>query len=78
MAQSKITNKFQTTVPKEIRTQLDIRPGDIVRWDIVDGAVRMEPARHRFLERIGSIRVGPGSAVSDVRKARRQRSRDSQ
>ncbi len=76
MTESKITAKFQTTVPKEVRTKLHLRPGDVLRWEVVDGDVRMVPARRGFLERQGSIRVGPGSAVEDVRKARKMRGRD--
>ena len=40
---------------------------DAIRW------VRATPASHPFLERRGSIKVGPGSVVDDVREARRLR-----
>ena len=40
---------------------------DAIRW------ARATPASHGFLERRGSIAVGPGSVVDDVREARRLR-----
>lgn len=76
MTESKITAKFQTTVPKEVRTKLDLRPGDTLRWEVAEGNVRMMPARRGFLDRQGSIHVGPGSAVDDVHRARKMRGRD--
>ena len=73
MNQSTITSKFQTTVPKEIRNRLDLRPGDVLRWDVDGDSIRMIPARRGFLDRRGTIRVGPGSVVHDIRRARELR-----
>ncbi len=73
MPQSLITAKYQTTVPKEIRQKLDLRSGDTLRWEVVGRDIRVVPARRGFLDRRGSLHVGPGSAVDDVREARRLR-----
>ncbi len=73
MTQSTITSKYQTTVPKEVRQKLGLRPQDVLRWEVVGHDVRVVPARRSFLDRRGSLRVGPGSAVDDVRQARTQR-----
>ena len=73
MPQSLITSKYQTTVPKEVRQKLDLRSGDILRWEVVDRGIRIVPARRGFLDRRGSLRVGSGSVVDDVRQARRLR-----
>lgn len=73
MPQSLITTKYQTTVPKEIRQKLDLRSGDVLRWEVVDRDIRIVPARRSFLDHRGSVRVGPGSVVDDVRQARRLR-----
>ena len=73
MPQSLITSKYQTTVPKEVRQKLDLRSGDILRWEVVDRGIRIVPARRAFLARRGSLRVGSGSVVDDVRQARRLR-----
>ena len=70
MAQSTLTSKYQTTVPKEIRLKLGLQPRDVLRWEATDRDVRVVPARRGFLDRRGSLRVGPGSAVDDVRRAR--------
>ncbi len=70
MAQSTITSKFQTTVPKEIRERLKLGTSDVLIWEIRDGAAEVRPATRRFLDRRGSIRVEEGSAVDDVRRAR--------
>ncbi len=73
MTQSTITSKYQTTVPKEVRQELGLRPRDVLRWEIVDRDIRIVPARRSFLARRGSVHVGPGSAVDDVRRARAAR-----
>lgn len=73
MIQSTITAKYRTTVPKEIRHKLGLGPHDVLRWEVVGGDARVTVARRGFLERRGSIRVGPGSVVDDVRRARLQR-----
>lgn len=70
MTQSTITSKFQTTVPKEIRQKLGVRPRDVLRWEVTSRDVRIVLARRGFLDRRGSLHVGPGSAVDDVRRAR--------
>ena len=70
MTQSTITSKFQTTVPKEIRLKLGLRPRDVLRWEATSRGARLVPARRGFLDRRGSLRVGSGSAVDDVRRAR--------
>lgn len=70
MIQSTITAKYQTTVPKEIRQKLGIGPRDVLRWEVVGKDARVTVAQRRFLERRGSIHVGPGSAVEDVRRMR--------
>lgn len=73
MTKSTITSKYQTTVPKEVRQKLGLRPKDVLCWEVVGGDVRVAPARRGFLDRRGSLRVGPGSAVEDVRRAREVR-----
>lgn len=35
----KITSKYQTTIPKEIRNHLKLKIGDTVFFEIIDGAV---------------------------------------
>ncbi len=37
--ETKITTKYQTTIPREVRKYLDIRPGREVEWHIVKSMV---------------------------------------
>lgn len=39
MEETKVTPKYQTTIPKEIREYLGIKPGGAVRWHLVKGMV---------------------------------------
>jgi bifunctional DNA-binding transcriptional regulator/antitoxin component of YhaV-PrlF toxin-antitoxin module len=70
MPKSTLTVKYQTTVPKEVRLKLGIGPSDVLQWEWVDNHVRVTAARPAFLQREGSIKVGPGNPVEDVRRAR--------
>lgn len=76
MAESKITSKNQTTVPKGIRERLGLAPGDVLDWRIDGDAVRVRPAALAFLRRRGTLAVGPGSTVRDTRRARVQRGKE--
>jgi bifunctional DNA-binding transcriptional regulator/antitoxin component of YhaV-PrlF toxin-antitoxin module len=73
MAKSRITSKHRTTVPRSVREKLRVGPGDILRWEIVGGYVRLTAANRAFLKRRGSVVAGPGSVVEDVAGARTRR-----
>ena len=45
MLDSTITSKGQTTLPKAIRDSLALRPGDKVRYVVLDKAVLIMPVR---------------------------------
>jgi AbrB family looped-hinge helix DNA binding protein len=70
MAKSTITVKYQTTIPKEVRQKLGVRPSDVLQWEVVGNHVRVTAASPAFLQREGRIKVGPGDSVEDVRRAR--------
>jgi bifunctional DNA-binding transcriptional regulator/antitoxin component of YhaV-PrlF toxin-antitoxin module len=70
MAQSTITSKFQTTVPKEIRETLGVGVSDVLQWELVGSQVRVSATSPAFLARRGSVKVGSGDVVEDVRTAR--------
>lgn len=70
---STVTIKGQTTVPKSVRVYLGVEPGEPIYWEIRDGAVQVTADEPAFLRWIGTIEVGSGSAVDDVRDARRRR-----
>ena len=45
MQESTVTSKGQTTLPKEVRKALGLRPGDKVRYVVLDGEVRILKVR---------------------------------
>lgn len=45
MLESAVTSKGQTTLPKAVRDSLAVKPGDKVRYVIVDGGVLIMPVR---------------------------------
>ena len=67
---SKITDKFQTTVPKEIREKLKISRNDYIEWKYSGGMVIVEPVQRPFLKYRGSIHAGTGDIKTDILKAR--------
>ena len=70
---STITSKYQTTVPKAVRRRLGVGAGDVLHWEAEGGVVRVSAEPPAFFARRGSIPVGKGSVVADVRRARRLR-----
>jgi AbrB family looped-hinge helix DNA binding protein len=70
MTKSTITAKYQTTVPKGVREKLGIGPNDILPWEVFGDHARVKAANLAFLEEQGSIKVGPGDVLEDIRKAR--------
>ncbi len=78
MPKSTITSKGQTTVPREIRRALGVGPGDTLRWEVADEAIRVTVAHQAFLRRRATVVVGPGSVVDDIRRARARRGRDAE
>ncbi len=45
MHESTVTAKGQTTLPKDVRSILNVKPGDKVRYLLLDGEVRILKAR---------------------------------
>ena len=43
MHQSKILSRGRTTIPKAIRDEIGLKPGDTVRYSIRDGAIHIKP-----------------------------------
>ena len=42
---SRITSKGQTTIPREVREKLSLRPGDVLVYEIEDDGVRLRKER---------------------------------
>lgn len=67
----KSTNRSQTVLKK-----LDTHPHPGIPGERAGAPVRVAVADTSFLKLQGSIKVGPGSAVDDVKKARELRGID--
>jgi len=70
---SKITSKFQVTIPREIRTRLKLNISDSIEWKIEDGKVVVEPVSKPFLVYRGIVKVGSGDIRNDIEEARNKR-----
>jgi len=46
MIVSKLTSKSQTTIPQSVRRALDLRPGDVLEYEITNGQVHLTKARN--------------------------------
>jgi AbrB family looped-hinge helix DNA binding protein len=43
---SKVTSKYQVSIPKALAERIGVRPGDDLEWEAVGGELRVKPA-HR-------------------------------
>ena len=44
-ATSKLTKKYQATVPKTVRKKLELKAGDVIAFDIDDDCIKLRKAR---------------------------------
>jgi AbrB family looped-hinge helix DNA binding protein len=70
---SKVTSKYQVTIPREIRRHLKIHLASTIDWRIERGRVIVEPAEMPFLKWKGAFLVSPGDIRQDIKKAREWR-----
>jgi AbrB family looped-hinge helix DNA binding protein len=42
---SKVTSRYQVSIPKALADQLGVRPGDEVEWEVAGDEFRVRPAR---------------------------------
>lgn len=74
----KVGAKGQVVLPKELRDDLDIKPGDEVIFDKGDGEIRVRKARTKA-EIIDSLRgaaAGPGKPLTELLVESRRRDRE--
>lgn len=64
-----VTSKGQVTIPGELRRALNIRPKDKLAFELVDGEIRLRPAKSVVEATYGT--VTPISKPEDFRKQRR-------
>ncbi len=53
--ETKVTRKFQVTIPKKIRSMLGIHRGDILRVKVEDGRIVMEPVVSRVTDPVKEL-----------------------
>ena len=70
---SKITSKYQITIPHKIRNKLKLNISDSIEWKIEDNMVYVKPINKPFLKYKGIILVGPGNIKEDILKSRKIR-----
>jgi AbrB family looped-hinge helix DNA binding protein len=63
MATSTMTSKGQTTVPKDIRDAMKLKPGDEVHWSIESGRAIMR-AKNRTAKDLAGFLHRPGQKVA--------------
>ena len=69
MIESSITTEGRTTLPEPVRDALGLRPGDRIRYLIVDDDVRILPVRS--IDRLFGVLKsdGPPATLDDMERA---------
>ena len=44
---SKVTSKYQVSIPRTLASQLGVHPGDEIEWSLAGDELRISPARTR-------------------------------
>ncbi|MEW6188579.1 MAG: type II toxin-antitoxin system PrlF family antitoxin [Actinomycetota bacterium] len=70
---STITVKGQTTIPKEIRKALKLKPGDRLLYELEKDRVILTPIRGTILDVAGTVK--PKMHPEDYKKVRRETKR---
>ena len=71
MSTATLTSKGQTTIPKDIRDALGLKPSDELRFTLLtDGTVIMRAKRRDIADMAGAWKL-PAPVVRDIKDARR-------
>ena len=69
MEESRVTSKGQTTIPKKVRDEMSIKPGDTLRY-VVDGNVLLVLPVRPISELHGSLKYdGPTVTLEEMEQA---------
>ena len=67
---SKITSKYQVTIPKAIRERLKLSVSSVIDWKVdEDNKVVVMPVESPLMKWRGFIKAEPGDIKEDIRKA---------
>ncbi len=63
--------KGQTTIPRDVRTALDVSPGDLIAWEVSDGGTatvrRVQPFDLEYLRALdGTLSEWAGAADEEA------------
>ena len=73
MIKSTLTDKWQTTIPAEIRKALHLKPRQQLIYELADGAVLVKPQPETLKDLYGCLADGKSSASkSEEREAARR------
>ncbi len=67
---SKITDKFQITIPKQVRERLKLSRNDAIEWEFEGGRVTVRPSKRPLMDLMGCIKTGPGDPDKDIESGR--------
>ena len=67
---STVTEKGQVTIPIEMRRALGLKPRDRVEFELVNGGVRLLPAKSTLLAGYGAVQ--PRERPEDFQRIRRE------
>ncbi len=73
--QSIVTDRFQTTIPKEIREKLKLKKSDRIEWEISPEGIRISRIENPLLSMQGMIQIGSGNIEQDIEAAQESRLR---
>lgn len=71
IAVAKITTKGQTTIPQNVRTALNVAPGDLIAWEVADDGTatvrRVQPLDVEYLRAVeGTLSEWAGAADDEA------------
>ena len=68
MTLARISTQGRVTIPKELREELDLKPGDSVVFYESDRGIIMKPVRGTLLDKMGNINVEGRQNFEQVRE----------
>ena len=67
---SKITSKYQITIPKKIRNKLKLKIHGFIKWEENGGTISVKAAESPILKYRNSIKTGKGNIDKDIETVR--------
>ena len=71
--QTIITSKYQTTIPKAIRENLNLSINDALEWKVKNGKIVVLPTQKNFLKFRNAIKTGGGDIRNDIKLSIKRR-----